>query len=131
VRVEDTAARIGGDEFIAILGTLGDGQVAAQIAERAIAAISAPIHYKGNPISVGASIGIGLFPDHADDAAALRRAADVAMYSVKVSGKNRFAFAEREQEAAVLEENPVTHGLNPEQTAAGAASYRAVPDPVV
>jgi len=103
VRVEDTAARVGGDEFIAILGTLADGQVAAEIAERAIAAISAPINYKGNPISVGASIGIGLFPDHADDAEKLRRAADVAMYSVKVSGKNRFAFAEHEQEAAVLE----------------------------
>ena len=99
VRIEDTAARVGGDEFIAILGNLADGKVAAQIAERAIAAISAPIHYKGNPISVGASIGIGLFPDHADDEETLRRAADVAMYSVKLSGKNRFAFAEREQGA--------------------------------
>ena len=100
VRVEDTAARVGGDEFIAILGNLADGKVAAQIAERAIAAISAPINYKGNPISVGASIGIALFPDHADEADTLRRAADVAMYSVKVSGKNRFAFAEREHGAA-------------------------------
>jgi GGDEF domain-containing protein len=52
---------------------------------------------------VGASIGIGLFPDHADDAQALRRAADVAMYSVKLSGKNRFAFAEREHGAEGLE----------------------------
>jgi diguanylate cyclase (GGDEF)-like protein len=104
VRVEDTAARIGGDEFMAILGALADGQVAAQIAQRAIAAISAPIHYNGIPISVGASIGIGLFPDHADDAETLRRAADVAMYSVKASGKNRFAFAEREQGTGEPEE---------------------------
>jgi diguanylate cyclase (GGDEF)-like protein len=104
MRVEDTAARVGGDEFIAILGTLTDGQLAAQIAERAIAAISAPIRYKGNPISVGASIGIGLFPDHADDAETLRRAADVAMYSVKVGGKNRFAFAKREHGTGAPEE---------------------------
>jgi diguanylate cyclase (GGDEF)-like protein len=95
VRAEDTAARVGGEEFIAILGALPDGQVAARIAERAIGSISVPIDYTGNPISVGASIGIGLFPDHADDAQTLRRVADAAMYSVKRSGKNRFAFAER------------------------------------
>ena len=41
----------------------------------------------------GASIVIALFPDHADDEQGLRRAADAAMYSVKRSGKNRFAFA--------------------------------------
>jgi diguanylate cyclase (GGDEF)-like protein len=56
--------------------------------------ISAPITYAGHQTSVGASIGIGLFPDHADDAQSLRRAADTAMYKVKRAGKNRFAFAE-------------------------------------
>ena len=103
VRTEDTAARVGGDEFIAILGALADGQAAALTAGRAIRAISAPIDYPGNPISVGASIGIAIFPDHADDAQMLRRMADAAMYSVKLSGKNRFAFAEREQKPARLE----------------------------
>ena len=100
LRAEDTAARIGGDEFIAILGTLPDSDVAARIAERAITAISRPIEYQGNSISVGASIGIGLFPDHADNAQTLRRVADAAMYSVKRSGKNRFAYAERESGVA-------------------------------
>ena len=101
LRAEDTAARVGGDEFIAILGTLPDAEVAARVAERAIAAISRPIDYQGNWISVGASIGIGLFPDHADDAQTLRRVADAAMYSVKRSGKNQFAFAKREHAVAV------------------------------
>jgi len=53
---------------------------------------------------VGASIGIGLFPDHADDAQTLRRVADAAMYSVKRSGKNRFAYAEREGPAGALQQ---------------------------
>jgi len=72
---------------------LPDEQAAAQVAERAIYAISQPIDNVPDPISVGASIGIGLFPDHASDAQSLRRVADEAMYAVKRSGKNGFAFA--------------------------------------
>ena len=94
IRAEDTAARVGGDEFILVLGDLPDDRVPAQIAERAIRMIAAPIDYAGRQTSVGVSIGVGLFPDHATDAQGLRRAADAAMYSVKRSGKNQFAFAE-------------------------------------
>jgi diguanylate cyclase (GGDEF)-like protein len=100
IRPEDTAARIGGDEFILMLGGLPDEQVAARIAGRAIDAIALPIDCAGISISIGASIGIGLFPDHANDAQALRRVADVAMYTVKRGGKNRFAFANAEREQA-------------------------------
>ena len=97
IRAEDTAARVGGDEFIMVLGGLPDDQVPAQIAGRAIRMISAPIDYAGRQTSVGVSIGIALFPDHADDAQSLRRAADGAMYRVKRAGKNQFAFAGHEQ----------------------------------
>lgn len=99
IRAEDTAARVGGDEFIAVLGGLPDDRVPAQVARRAIRAISAPIDYAGQKTSVGVSIGIGLFPDHADDAQGLRRAADAAMYRMKRTGKNQFAFAEHEDTA--------------------------------
>lgn len=95
IRAEDTAARVGGDEFIVVVGGLPDDRVPAQIAERAIRAISAPIDYAGQQTSVGVSIGIGLFPDHADDAQSLRRAADAAMYRMKRTGTNQFAFAEQ------------------------------------
>lgn len=94
IRAEDTAARVGGDEFIAILGGLPDHRVAARVAERTISAISTPIDYADQQALVGASIGIGLFPDHADDAKSLRRVADAAMYAMKRTGKNQFAFAE-------------------------------------
>lgn len=95
IRIEDTVARVGGDEFIVILGDLLDNQEVVLIAGRAIGAISVPIDYEGRRISVGASIGISLFPDHANDAQTLRRAADAAMYTAKRSGKNRYALAER------------------------------------
>ena len=93
IRHDDTAARVGGDEFIVILGNLSDEQIAAEIAGRIISAISQPIECSGSSLSVGASIGIGLFPDNATDPRSLRRVADTAMYAVKRSGKNHFAFA--------------------------------------
>jgi diguanylate cyclase (GGDEF)-like protein len=92
-RAEDTVARVGGDEFIVILGALLDGQVAAQCAGRAIGAVCRPMDFAGTSVSVGVSIGIGLFPDHANDAQTLRRVADAAMYTVKRGGKNNFALA--------------------------------------
>lgn len=98
IRPEDTAARIGGDEFILILGGLPDEKAAARIAGRAIETIGLPIDFKGSPIAIGASIGISLFPDHANDAQTLRRLADAAMYTIKRGGKNRFAFAVSDQE---------------------------------
>jgi diguanylate cyclase (GGDEF)-like protein len=93
IRAEDTAARVGGDEFILVLGGLPGDELPAQVAARAIRMISAPIDYAGRHTSVGVSIGISLFPDHAKDAQGLRRAADEAMYKVKKAGKNQFAFA--------------------------------------
>ena len=93
IRHNDTPARVGGDEFLVILDNLSDKKIAAEIAGRIISAISQPIDYSGSSLSVGASIGIGLFPDNATDARSLRRVADQAMYAVKRSGKNRFAFA--------------------------------------
>jgi diguanylate cyclase (GGDEF)-like protein len=106
MRAEDTAARAGGDEFIVIAGGLPDGRVPAQIASRAIRIVSAPIDYEGRQTTVGISIGIGLFPDHADDAQSLRRAADAAMYRVKRSGKNQFAFADQDGWAAEAGDAP-------------------------
>ncbi|MDE2296887.1 MAG: diguanylate cyclase, partial [Burkholderiales bacterium] len=49
----------------------------------------------------GASIGIAMYPDHADETAGLRRLADAAMYHAKRSGKNRFVFAQPETPPAV------------------------------
>jgi diguanylate cyclase (GGDEF)-like protein len=93
IRLSDTAARVGGDEFIVILGGLPDERIAADIAERIITAVSRPIDYNSQQVSVGASVGIGLFPDHATDALSLRRAADSAMYAAKRRGTNSFTFA--------------------------------------
>jgi diguanylate cyclase (GGDEF)-like protein len=103
IRLSDTAARIGGDEFIVILGGLPDERIATEIAQRIINVVSRPIEYSNRQVRVGASIGIGLFPDHATDGQALRRAADAAMYTAKRRGKNSFTFAENVQLQAVMQ----------------------------
>jgi diguanylate cyclase (GGDEF)-like protein len=93
LRAEDTAARIGGDEFIAILASVDSMDEAGLVAQRIMEEVSQPIVWSGNSMKLGASIGISLYPDHAQDALSLKRAADAAMYSVKHTGKNGFAFA--------------------------------------
>lgn len=94
IRAEDTAARVGGDEFLLILGGVQDERVVARVAGRVLSTLSRPIDCGGKHMSVGASIGVGMFPDHADTPDTLRRLADAAMYVAKRTGKNRYAFAD-------------------------------------
>lgn len=93
IRAGDTAARIGGDEFLVMLGNLPDTQTASAVAANIGNAIARPIEIAGGPIAMGASIGIAVFPDHTGDIDAMRDIADQAMYRVKKSGKGAYAFA--------------------------------------
>ncbi len=92
LRVDDTIARIGGDEFVVLLESFrGNGQLAG-IAQKIIATVGEPVELKGTTVSVGASIGIALFPEDAKDSDELLRHADVAMYHSKQLGRNTFQF---------------------------------------
>ena len=90
LRPADTLARIGGDEFVAVIPDVRDSAEAAEIAARLLDAIRLPFNLDGNHISAGASIGIALYPDDGTDADQLQRAADAAMYCAKDLGRNRF-----------------------------------------
>ena len=92
IRREDLIARIGGDEFLAIITGISDRGVAGKIAQKVIQQASNKVDYQGQRLQVGASVGIALYPEHGRDAASLMQAADAAMYQVKRSGKNNFAF---------------------------------------
>ena len=92
VRATDTVARIGGDEFAAILYNIGDPENTAKVARAMITAIDEPFPTHPTPSYVGLSIGLALLPVDGDDPVSLLRRADMAMYAAKSQGKNRFHF---------------------------------------
>ena len=93
VRTSDTVARVGGDEFVAILENLDDAQSAAGVARKIIDALTLPVEVPGDKIAqVGASIGISIFPTDGTTLDDLNRCADEAMYAVKAEGRNNFKF---------------------------------------
>jgi diguanylate cyclase (GGDEF)-like protein len=97
VRESDIIGRIGGDEFIAVLSNLTSVDDAVGVAEKILKHLNRPIVVCDTiRCVIGASIGISIFPNGAQDEASLIRAADKAMYSVKKTGKNAYAIADPE-----------------------------------
>ena len=92
VRAEDEVARIGGDEFMIVIGHARPKTIAHETAQRIITALGTPIRVENQRLSVAASIGIAVYPDHGRAPEALVRSADLAMYRAKENGKNRFEF---------------------------------------
>ncbi len=105
IRETDTVARIGGDEFVVILTSLPEITIAERIATNLITRVGEPVHIGANVFSVGASIGISLYPQHGTTAEELIRAADKAMYAVKRGGKNGYGFAAGEPRLEVVADN--------------------------
>jgi len=93
VREGDTAARIGGDEFVMVLGELKNGLHAGLTGTRVIKAITRPIDWEGRTVRVSASLGISVAPTDGLDPETLLKKADEAMYVAKKSGKNGYSFA--------------------------------------
>jgi diguanylate cyclase (GGDEF)-like protein len=83
LRDSDVVARLGGDEFGVLLATGSAEHAPRVVAEKILKALEAPLVVEGQTMDIAASIGIALYPDHGEDAAALLRAADVAMYAAK------------------------------------------------
>lgn len=87
LRDSDTIARFGGDEFVALLD-IPDIQGAAAVAEKLIACVTEPITTNSGQLDVGLSIGITAFSESCQEAKALLKKADEAMYEAKKSSKD-------------------------------------------
>jgi diguanylate cyclase (GGDEF)-like protein/PAS domain S-box-containing protein len=92
VRKSDVSARLGGDEFGIICGGISARSELAHLADKLISELSRPFHLHGHQITIGASIGITMFPDDAEDPSQLLKFADMAMYHAKNQGRSTFAF---------------------------------------
>jgi diguanylate cyclase (GGDEF)-like protein/PAS domain S-box-containing protein len=90
VREDDTVARMGGDEFVALLSDIDNPDHAVQIARRLIEALKRPVQVDEHELVVTSSIGISIYPDDCDSAPALVKNADIAMYRAKDTGRNSF-----------------------------------------
>jgi len=83
LRDSDTIARLGGDEFAVLIGNVGSVADAERVAGSLLLGLDQAILVEGEPLAVGASIGIVHCPAHGADPATLLRRADVAMYTAK------------------------------------------------
>jgi len=100
-RKSDTLARLGGDEFTLLLSPIQDRHQPARVAEQFVESLSRPFNIDRRDIRVGASIGIAMYPQDAEDSTEMIRKADLAMYRAKEAGKNTFAFFTRAMDEQV------------------------------
>lgn len=92
IREVDTAARIGGDEFVVVLVDIGNRDDVATVAGKLIDLLSTPFPLSMGEATIGASIGIAIGPNDGQNPEILLQNADSAMYAVKSSGKNNYRF---------------------------------------
>ena len=95
VREEDTVARFGGDEFLIALWHVQGLEDTAKVAEKLIHAVSRPYDIDGHTVTVTTSLGASVYPAHGEDADALMKSADDALYEAKRAGRNTYRLPER------------------------------------
>lgn len=97
-RREDVVARLAGDELAVVQPLIRESREAAALAERVLAAVREPVDVGGAEVRVSASIGIAFFPDDGHDRQTLLRHADIALYRVKESSRDGYAFFHRDMQ---------------------------------
>jgi predicted signal transduction protein with EAL and GGDEF domain len=84
----DTVARFGADEFVVVLPRVSGPADARRVGERILEQLSSPVSLQGRDVTISASIGIALFPEHAQDEDLLLRNSALAMQRAKRRGRN-------------------------------------------
>jgi diguanylate cyclase (GGDEF)-like protein len=107
----DTLSRQGGDEFIIVLEKIESEMTIKQVCQDLLALIKQPFTIGSRQFIVTSSIGISLFPNDDDNANALIRKADLAMYESKSLGKNSFHFYSQALEKEALTQLAVEQAL--------------------
>ncbi len=92
IRDTDIFARIGGDEFALIVENTTDKDCLKKLAEKIIHAVSSPLYFHSQKITISCSIGISLYKEDTSCKEELIHYADMAMYNTKSIGKSNFSF---------------------------------------
>jgi diguanylate cyclase (GGDEF)-like protein len=88
LRLEDTVARVGGDEFVILLANLTNELQAISMAEKVVKVLTDPFQVEGQNLTIGVSVGVSLYPEHDVNEKNLIKYADSAMYAAKRLGRN-------------------------------------------
>ncbi|WP_420473484.1 EAL domain-containing protein [Noviherbaspirillum sp. ST9] len=115
LRKNDDVGRLGGDEFVLCLSLMNGRSDAALVAQKVLDALDKPFTLHTTEMHVGASIGIGVYPDDGTNVEALMRAADMAMYRAKEAGRSNYQFftpsLSRSVEQRLEQENRLHHAF--------------------
>jgi len=111
VRATDLAARLGGDEFVVVQTHLGAPAAAGIVARKLVEDLNRKYVLEGQHVQSGASIGIAIYPDDADDAEGLLKRADMALYDAKNRGRFNYQFYRKELGAAIIESQQLEREL--------------------
>lgn len=102
VKADESLARFGGDEFTLLLPEIRTSQDAGLVAQRILNALAQPVNLAGHDIIVSGSIGIAVYPEDGQDAEALLKNADMAMYFAKRGSGDSFRFFTESMNVAAL-----------------------------
>ncbi|HET6467054.1 MAG TPA: EAL domain-containing protein [Geminicoccaceae bacterium] len=102
LRRSDTVARLGGDEFMLLLAT-ASAEATAKVAQKVLDALRPALMVDGHELTIGASVGIALYPYDGDDADTLVKNADSALTRAKEQGRNHYQFYTNDMNASAFE----------------------------
>jgi diguanylate cyclase (GGDEF)-like protein/PAS domain S-box-containing protein len=111
LRLGDTAARVGGDEFNLVLEGLDDPSLAGDVVGRLLEVLSEPYRLEDLDIRITATAGITTLHDPATTAEDLQGQADAALYEAKLDGKARLAWYDPSMSERAWERLDIEHGL--------------------
>ena len=93
IRASDTVGRVGGDEFVLLVGELAGADDALALAEKIRQEVRRPYQVEGHELSVACSLGVAIYPDDGADEITLAKRADAAMYRAKDGGRDSVRMA--------------------------------------
>ena len=119
VRATDVVARLGGDEFVILFPEVENEKTVETVAKKILSNLFKPVTLLGQECRVSGSIGISMYPLHAQDDTSLMKCADAAMYQAKEAGKNQFRFYSEVAQSKSLErmmlETSLRHAIERKQ----------------
>lgn len=111
LQAHDLATRLGGDEFLVLIPYLDQSEELEMLASTLLDVLREPVELAHEQVAISASIGIALYPDHADTPESLISAADSAMYEAKSQGRNGYQFYTPSMAARARERMQMEQGL--------------------